>query len=143
VPSVNCSDSGLQSSSVDYPDRLSRGLVLVKSWLLAVPHLIIAMLVVGEILVYPLASDGGPAAIAAQQAGAFSILSVLVLMAGVLVLITGNYPRALFDFLLGINRWLYRVMTYIALMRDEYPPFRLDTGSHETGSYAAALERQR
>jgi hypothetical protein len=116
---------------VDYPERLSRGLVLVKSWLLAIPHLIITMMVVGEVLVYPLSSDGNPAAIAAQQAGAFSILSVLVLMAGVLVLITGNYPRALFDLLIGVNRWLYRVTAYVALMRDEYPPFRLDTGSRE------------
>jgi Domain of unknown function (DUF4389) len=127
---------------VDYPERLSRGLVLVKSWLLALPHLIITMLVVGEVLVYPLSSGSGPAAIAAQQAGAFSVLGLLVLMAGLLVLITGTYPRVLFDFLLGINRWLYRVTTYVALMRDEYPPFRLDTGSRETGPHTASLERQ-
>jgi len=40
-------------------------------------------------------------------------------------------PRALFDLLIGINRWLYRVLIYVALMRDEYPPFRLDQGGHE------------
>jgi hypothetical protein len=48
-------------------------------------------------------------------------------------LITRQYPRSLFDLLLGINRWLYRVLSYVALMRDEYPPFRLDQGAHEPG----------
>ena len=46
-------------------------------------------------------------------------------------MITGRYPRALFDLLVGINRWLYRVVTYVALMHDDYPPFRLDQGQYE------------
>ena len=33
------------------------------------------------------------------------------------------------DLLMGIVRWRYRVAVYVSLMRDEYPPFRLDLGS--------------
>ena len=111
---------------VDYPDRLSRGLVLVK-WLLAVPHLVIFGLIVADLLIYPWAAGGADGAI--QPAGGYSILNLLVVIAGVFLLITGSYPKTLFEFLMGINRWIYRVVVYVALMRDEYPPFRLDEGS--------------
>jgi hypothetical protein len=116
---------------VDYPVRLSRGLVLIKSWLLALPHVIIGILVVADILLYPWSSSAGQTAAAAQPAGAYSVLNLLVVIAGIFLLITGAYPRPLFDFLVGVNRWLYRVVAYVAFMRDEYPPFRLDTGSKE------------
>ena len=111
---------------VDYPDRLSRGLVLVK-WLLAVPHLVIIALIVADLLIYPSAAGGADGAI--QPAGGYSILNLLVVIAGVFLLITGSYPKTLFSLLMGINRWIYRVLIYVALMRDEYPPFRLDEGS--------------
>lgn len=116
---------------VDYPEHLSRGLVLIKSWLLALPHLVIATLIFADLLVYPWAGAAVRTATAASPAGAYSILNLLVVIGGVFVLITGVYPRPLFDFLLGINRWLYRVVTYVALMRDDYPPFRLDMGPTE------------
>ena len=66
-----------------------------------------------------------------QPIGGYSVLNLLVVIAGFFLLITGRYPRAMFDLLLGINRWLYRVLAYVALMRDEYPPFRLDQGQYE------------
>ena len=63
-------------------------------------------------------------------------MNLLVVIAGFFLLITGRYPGALFDLLLGISRWLYRVLVYVALMRDEYPPFRLDQGQYEPGDVA-------
>jgi hypothetical protein len=40
----------------------------------------------------------------------------------------------LYDLLIGINRWSMRVRAYASLLRDDYPPFRLDTGPREAGS---------
>ncbi len=69
---------------VAYPERLSRGLELVKWWLLAIPHYI--------------------------------------------------YPQPLYDFILGMDRWVVRVAAYAALMTDRYPPFRLDMGGQDVGA---------
>lgn len=116
---------------VDYPERLHRGLVLVKWWLLAIPHyLIIGALVWGVV-------DVGGGDWDSEEWGGFSIslLGILVLVAVIALLFTARYPRGLFDFLLGINRWMIRVQAYTSLMRDEYPPFRLDQGAREGGAW--------
>lgn len=62
------------------------------------------------------------------------MLNLLVVVAGSFLLITRRYPGGLFDLLVGVNRWLYRVLTYVALMHDAYPPFRLDQGQLEPDS---------
>ena len=113
---------------VAFPEHPSRGLVLVK-WLLAVPHLIFVGLIASTILPYWWTELDWSSGL--QPIGGYSVLNLLAVIAGFFLLITGHYPRAMFDLLVGINRWLYRVLTYLACMHDEYPPFRLDQGPYE------------
>jgi hypothetical protein len=114
---------------VDYPERLSNGLVLVKWWLLALPHLLIVAVFTGGAGWWFWPGRWGED----SWRGGLSLLGVLVLIAAVMLLFTGTYRRSLFDFVLGINRWIYRVLAYVALLRDEYPPFRLDQGPLDQG----------
>jgi hypothetical protein len=118
--------------TVDYPQRLSRGLVLVKWWLLAIPHYIVVAFFAGT---WSWSTDAVRDDMRFALGG--SLIGVLVLVAAIILLFTGRYPRPLFDFVMGLNRWCYRVLTYAALMRDEYPPFRLDTGGTDPGSVPA------
>jgi hypothetical protein len=117
---------------VDYPEKLSRGLVLVKSWLLAFPHLLIISVLTGTASTWTI-RDGN----LVQQGLGISLMGLLVFIAGVILLFTGRYWKDLFDLLLGLHRWIYRVITYVSLMRDEYPPFRLDLGPVDPGGAAA------
>jgi hypothetical protein len=87
---------------IPYPERLSRGKALVKWWLLAIPHYLVLSVLAGN------------------------LNGLLVFFAAVALLFTGSYPADVLRLVVGINRWLFRVLAYVALMRDEYPPFRLD-----------------
>jgi uncharacterized protein DUF4389 len=105
---------------VAYPEHLSRGLVLVKWWLLAIPHYIIVGLFVGGLRI-------------AIRSETWSIVSggligILVLVAGLMLAFTARYPTGLFDLVMGLNRWVLRVGAYVGLMTDRYPPFKLEMG---------------
>ena len=93
---------------IEYPEILSRGLVLVKWWLLAIPHYIIVAFLHG---------GGG------RNGG--GLASVLAFFAAIALLFTGKYPEDIFKLVVAMNRWAYRVAAYASLMTDQYPPFRL------------------
>ncbi|MFJ5957709.1 DUF4389 domain-containing protein [Paenarthrobacter sp. NPDC092416] len=114
---------------VDYPEKLSHWKVLVKSWLLALPHLVIVGLITGSI--WSSSTQGGT--------NGLSLLGVLVFITAVILLFTGVYRVGLFNLIMGINRWIYRTITYAALMRDNYPPFRLDQGPLDPPGRPGAL----
>ena len=84
---------------VDYPEEMNRWLPLVK-WLLAIPHIVVMLFLF--IAVY--------------------FAYIIVFFA---ILFTKRFPRGLFDFIVGVHRWNYRVSVYTNLQRDEYPPFSL------------------
>jgi len=114
---------------IAYPAELSRGLVLVKWWLLAIPHyLVLAFMVGGGVGWWW--GDGWGAGGAMWSGG---LVGVLVLIAAVILLFTSRYPEPLFDLIVGLNRWAFRVFAYVVLMTDHYPPFRLDQGGREPG----------
>jgi hypothetical protein len=96
---------------VEYPEKLSQGLVLVKWWLLAIPHYIIVAFFNGA------SGDG--------ERGFPGLIPVLSFFAAVYLLFTGKYPEGIFRLVIGMNRWSFRVWGYTALMTDRYPPFRL------------------
>ncbi|WP_457206019.1 DUF4389 domain-containing protein [Nocardioides sp. P5_C9_2] len=115
------------------PERLSRGLVLVKWWLLAIPHYLVLALFLGG-GAYAASEDD------LSQGWNGGLIGLLVLVAGVLLLFTGRYPRSIFDLVLGLNRWVLRVAAYAALMTDAYPPFRLDMGGDDPGTGVLTLD---
>jgi len=105
--------------TITYPQQLSRWLVLVK-WLLVLPHLLIVGVMVGTSL------DSDPSPYLPPVSG--GLIGLLVLVVAAYLTVARRYPRGLFDLLVGLNRWVFRVLAYLALMTDVYPPFRLDQG---------------
>jgi Domain of unknown function (DUF4389) len=125
------------SYDVEYPETLSRGLVLVKWWLLALPHYVVISFFVGAggwLGWHSGANDYGGGWDFPHGGG---LIFTLVLFGVIALLFTGRYPRRIFDFVIGMNRWTLRVAAYAALMTDRYPPFRLDQGETEPSAPAA------
>jgi hypothetical protein len=117
---------------VEYPEQLSRGLVLVKWWLLAIPHyLLLGVFLGGGGFAWEAGWDGDDAG---GWEGGPGLIALLVLFAAIALLFTTRYPRGIFDLVMGLNRWVFRVVGYAALMTDTYPPFRLDQGAVEPGA---------
>jgi hypothetical protein len=120
--------------TVDYPEHLSRGLVLVKWWLLALPHYLIVALFAGG---WGVGWVGDWQMADWRMAGGTGLIALLAVIAAVVLTVRGRYPESIFDFVMGMNRWCYRVLAYAALMRDEYPPFRFDSGGIDPGTVPA------
>src|ERR1700744_756420 len=110
---------------VAYPERLSRGLVLVKWWLLAIPQYAIVAVFAGGAAYTATGTKGGTWQADASSGG---LIGLLVFFAAIALLFAGRYPRGLYDFIIGMTRWVLRVVAYAPLMPDVYPPFRLDQG---------------
>ena len=87
---------------VEYPEKLSRGLVVLKAlfgWLyVGIPHGIILML-------YEIA------------------VGVVLFISFWAILFTGRFPKGMFNFVVGLYRWSWRVSAYLSFLHDEYPPF--------------------
>jgi hypothetical protein len=89
---------------VDYPESLTNRAVLLQRWLLGLPQIILCW-------------------------SLEPFLQTLCVVNAVWLLCIGTINQGMFDLLMGIVRWRYRVAVYVSLMRDEYPPFRMDLGS--------------
>ncbi len=68
---------------------------------------------------------------------------VVIVIAWFAIVITGRYPRGLYDFVAGVTRMLARVTAYAALLTDPYPPFGLgpDPSYPVRMEFAGPLER--
>ena len=90
--------------TVPYPDAkndLNRWLPLIK-WFLAIPHYFILFFL-------------------------WIASLICVIIAWFAIIFTGKYPKVLFNFIVGVNRWSLRVSAYaVLLVTDQYPPFRFD-----------------
>lgn len=110
---------------VNYPDQQRTGIALIGWWLAGIPQYLIAGAFMG--------GGVGWGASAHSWGGVpwFGLIGLLVFVSLLVLLFRGEYPRSVYDFILGLNRWVLRVVAYAAVMTREYPPFRVDPGDHD------------
>lgn len=106
---------------IDYPEEQLHGQELLSAWLAGIPQYLIAGVL------------GGSAGLAwsAEHSMVTGLIGVLVIVAAITILVDGVYHRGLFDWIMGLNRWVIRVIAYGAVMTTAYPPFLLDKGEYE------------
>lgn len=85
---------------VAYPARQSRLLIFVK-WILVIPHIFVFWFLA---LAY----------------------GIVLFIAWFAILLLGRFPRGMFDFVVGVQRWAVRIQLYLNLLTDRYPPFSMD-----------------
>jgi uncharacterized protein DUF4389 len=118
---------------VDYPAHQRRGVPLIGWWLAGIPQYVVAGVFAGCPVTIAWTESGRDWA----TPGFGGLIAFLVFVAAIVLLVRGNYPRSIFDFVLGLNRWVLRVAAFAALMTPEYPPFRLDVGEEDHGGELA------
>jgi uncharacterized protein DUF4389 len=112
---------------IDYPEEQLTGRSLLAAWLAGVPQYVIAGILGG----------GAGVAWAAEHSIFTGLIGILVLVAALALALEGGYPRSVFDYVVGLNRWVIRVVAYGTLLTTAYPPFLLDKGEREP-TYATA-----
>jgi hypothetical protein len=108
---------------IDGPPHPRRWLPLV-AWLFVIPHLVVISALTTAATWQIETSNG------VSSASSLSVVGAAVLIIGVALLFTGRHLAGLYDLLMGVSRWTYRTIAYLALLTDEYPPFRLDQGPY-------------
>jgi len=119
---------------IDYPEDQLTGQSLLAAWLAGLPQYLIAGIL------------GGSAGLAwsAEHSLVTGLIGLLVIVGAIFLTVDGEYPAGLFDLVVGLNRWVIRVIAYGSLMTAAYPPFLLDRGAREpesAGSEAGASEK--
>jgi hypothetical protein len=106
---------------IEYPEEQLTGQSLLAAWVAGIPQYVVAGILGG----------GAGIAWAAEHSIFTGLVGILVLVAAISLVVNGEYPRSLFDYVVGLNRWVIRVVAYGALMTSAYPPFLLDKGGRE------------
>lgn len=92
--------------------------------ILAIPHLLLVGGPVAGALSFGWRNDAGRNPGWAADGGVLGAVAIIAAMiAWFAIVFTGRHPEGLWDLAAFYLRWRVRVMAYVSLLRDEYPPF--------------------